>query len=234
MQKKFRIKPVGDQAALVVFEQKIEESVNTEVMELAARIERAGRQEIVETVPAFASLLVYYDPLRMNFAECAKFLEKLASGRGAGAGHRGKLVEIPVCYGGIYGEDLEYVAKHANMTPEEVIRIHCGREYRIYMLGFLPGFPYLGGMDERLATPRLSSPRTKIPAGSVGIGGSQTGIYPVSSPGGWQLIGRTPVTLFSPGKGGALPYEAGDRIRFVPISEEEYLKRSCAEKKAES
>lgn len=234
MQKKFRIKPVGDQAALVVFEQKIEESVNTEVMELAARIERAGRQEIVETVPAFASLLVYYDPLRMNFAECAKFLEKLASRRGAGADHKGKLVEIPVCYGGIYGEDLEYVAKHANMTTEEVIRIHSGREYRIYMLGFLPGFPYLGGMDERLATPRLSSPRTKIPAGSVGIGGSQTGIYPVSSPGGWQLIGRTPVTLFSSGKGGTLPYEAGDRIRFVPISEEEYLKRSGIEKKAES
>lgn len=223
MQKKFRIKPVGDQAALVVFEQKIDESVNTEVMELASRIESMGRREFVETVPAFASLLVYYDPLRMSFAECAGILEKLASRTGTGAGHTGKLVEIPVCYGGIYGEDLEYVARHAGLTPEEVIRIHSGREYRIYMLGFLPGFPYLGGMDERLTTPRLSSPRTKIPAGSVGIGGSQTGIYPVSSPGGWQLIGRTPVTLFSLGKGGTLPYEAGDRIRFVPIGEEEYL-----------
>lgn len=223
MQKKFRIKPVGDQAALVEFEQKIDESVNTEVMELASRIESMGRREFVETVPAFASLLVYYDPLRMSFAECAEILEKLASRTGTGAGHTGKLVEIPVCYGGIYGEDLEYVARHAGLTTEEVIRIHSGREYRIYMLGFLPGFPYLGGMDERLTTPRLSSPRTKIPAGSVGIGGSQTGIYPVYSPGGWQLIGRTPVTLFSPGKGGTLPYEAGDRIRFVPICEEEYL-----------
>ena len=136
----------------------------------------------------------------------------------------GRLVEIPVCYGGDFGEDLGFVAAHGGLTEEEVIRIHSGRDYRIYMLGFLPGFPYLGGLDSRLFTPRLSAPRVKIPAGSVGIGGEQTGIYPLESPGGWQLIGRTPLTLFSPERGGALPYKPGDRIRFVPISPQEYAR----------
>ena len=136
----------------------------------------------------------------------------------------GRLVEIPVCYGGDFGEDLGFVAAHGGLTEEEVIRIHSGRDYRIYMLGFLPGFPYLGGLDSRLFTPRLSTPRVKIPAGSVGIGGEQTGIYPLESPGGWQLIGRTPLTLFSPERGGALPYGPGDRIRFVPISPQEYAR----------
>ena len=117
------------------------------------------------------------------------------------------------------------MAKHAGLSREEVIRIHSGQDYLIYMLGFLPGFPYLGGLDQRLFTPRLDNPRTRIPAGSVGIGGEQTGIYPMESPGGWQLIGRTPLNLFSPDNGGKLMYEAGDRIRFVPISEAEYKKR---------
>lgn len=222
MHREFQVKPVGDQAALVVFEQKIKEEINAKVMALCHKLEGAGGDEIVETVPAFASLLVYYNPLKTDYGKVAEKLEKLASHLGKGKTEQGKLVEIPVCYGGKYGEDLGYVAEHARLSVEEVIRIHSGRDYRIYMLGFLPGFPYLGGMDERIFTPRLSNPRTKIPAGSVGIGGEQTGIYPMESPGGWQLIGRTPLKLFQPGNGGKLPYEAGDRIRFVPISEEEY------------
>lgn len=220
MRNDFQIKPVGDQAALVVFQQKIQEDINEKVMTLCRRLEEAGGDDLIEMVPAFASLLVYYDPMKTSFPAVEAKVRRLAAHRGRGRAAQGKLVEIPVCYGGIYGEDLTYVANYAQLSVEEVVRIHSQREYRIYMLGFLPGFPYLGGLDSRLFTPRLSSPRTKIPAGSVGIGGEQTGIYPMESPGGWQLIGRTPLTLFSPGK--ELPYQAGDRIRFVPITAEEF------------
>ena len=120
------------------------------------------------------------------------------------------------------------MAKHAGLTEAEVIALHTGREYRIYMLGFLPGFPYLGGLDERLFTPRLNTPRTAIPAGAVGIGGEQTGIHPIASPGGWQLIGRTPCKLFDP-ESGALPYMAGDRIKFEPITAAEFAALAAKE-----
>lgn len=134
-----------------------------------------------------------------------------------------KIVEIPVCYGGEYGPDLSFVAEHNGLSPEEVIAIHSGGTYLVYMLGFLPGFAYMGGMDERIATPRLASPRARIPAGSIGIAGGQTGIYPLASPGGWQLIGRTPVKMFAmEGETGKFALSAGDRVKFVPISEEQY------------
>ena len=130
------------------------------------------------------------------------------------------MVTIPVCYGGDYGPDLAFVAQHAGLSEREVIRRHTAPKYRIYMLGFLPGFPYLGGLDPALFTPRLQNPRTAIPAGSVGIGGQQTGIYPVASPGGWQLIGRTPLKLFDPDR--PLRYAAGDRIRFAAITPQQF------------
>lgn len=216
------IKPVGDQAVLVAFEQRIAEEVNGKVMALKKGLDLMREDGVLESVPAFASLLVYYDPMKTDYKLLKKKLEVLAANPKSVQASPGKIVEIPVCYGGKYGEDLEFVARHAGLSEEEVIRIHSGRDYLIYMLGFLPGFPYLGGMDERLFTPRLENPRTRIPAGSVGIGGGQTGIYPMESPGGWRLIGRTPLHLFSPDNGGKLPYEAGDRIRFVPVSEREF------------
>ena len=175
-----------------------------------------------ETIPAYASLLVKYDPFLTDYAALCDRLRALEKRLSASVVQTGKIVEIPVCYGGVYGEDLPFVAKHAGLSEKEVVALHSGQPYRIYMLGFLPGFPYLGGLNERLHTPRLSTPRTKIPAGSVGIGGKQTGIYPMESPGGWQLIGRTPLTLFAPGE--PLPYAAGDRIRFVPIDEDEFAR----------
>ena len=135
-----------------------------------------------------------------------------------------KIYEIPVCYGGEYGPDLEFVAKNADISVEEVIKIHSSKDYLIYMLGFLPGFSYLGGLDEKIHTPRLANPRIKIPAGSVGIGGAQTGIYPLESPGGWQLIGKTPVKTYNPDRKVPILFEAGDYIRFVPISQEEFEK----------
>lgn len=172
---------------------------------------------VVETVPAFASLLIFYDPLVTEYDAVAAAVQKLAQAPDSDtAAEEGRLVEIPVCYGGAFGPDLPFVAEHAGLTETEVIRLHAGRDYPIYMLGFLPGFPYLGGLDERLFTPRLPTPRTAIPAGSVGIGGEQTGVYPIASPGGWQLIGRTPLKLFDPSVG-RLPYAAETASGSAPL-----------------
>lgn len=218
----FTVCPVGDTGLLVSFEQRIAQSVGAAVAALNARVAAAVIPGVVETVPAFATLLIFYDPLVTEYDAVADAVQKLAQAPGGDtAAGEGRLVEIPVCYGGTFGPDLPFVAEHAGLTEKEVIGLHAGREYRIYMLGFLPGFPYLGGLDERLFTPRLASPRTAIPAGSVGIGGEQTGVYPIASPGGWQLIGRTPLKLFDPSSG-RLPYAAGDRIRFCPITQDEF------------
>lgn len=218
----FTVCPVGDTGLLVSFEQRIAQSVGVAVAALNARVVAAAIPGVVETVPAFATLLIFYDPLVTEYDAVADAVQKLAQAPGSDtAAEEGQLVEIPVCYGGTFGPDLPFVAEHAGLTEKEVMELHAGREYRIYMLGFLPGFPYLGGLDERLFTPRLASPRTAIPAGSVGIGGEQTGVYPIASPGGWQLIGRTPLKLFDPSVG-RLPYAAGDRIRFCPITQDEF------------
>ena len=209
----FTVHPVGDCALLAGFTQRIAPEIGAAVAALNSRVLAAKLPGVTETVPAFASLLVVYDPLVTDYDTAAG---------------EGRLVTIPVCYGGDFGPDLPFVAKHAGLTEAEVIALHTGREYRIYMLGFLPGFPYLGGLDERLFTPRLNTPRTAIPAGAVGIGGEQTGIYPIASPGGWQLIGRTPCKLFDP-ESGALPYMAGDRIKFEPITAAEFAALAAKE-----
>lgn len=214
----FTVHPVGDSALLAAFEQRIAPEIGAAVAALNARVQAAGLHGAGETVPAFASLMVTYDPLLTDYETLAAALQRLAAAPDdGGAAGEGRLVTIPVCYGGAFGPDLPFVAEHAGLTETEVIRLHAGRDYPIYMLGF----PYLGGLDERLFTPRLPTPRTAIPAGSVGIGGEQTGIYPIASPGGWQLIGRTPLKLFDPAAG-ALPYAAGDRIRFKPITREAF------------
>lgn len=218
----FTVCPVGDTGLLASFEQHISQSVGAAVAALNTRVAAAAIPGVVETVPAFATLLIFYDPLVTEYDAVADAVQKLAQAPGSDtAAGEGRLVEIPVCYGGTFGPDLPFVAEHAGLTEKEVIELHAEWEYRIYMLGFLPGFPYLGGLDERLFTPRLASPRTAIPAGSVGIGGEQTGIYPIASPGGWQLIGRTPLKLFDPSSS-RLPYAAGDRIRFCPITQDEF------------
>lgn len=221
------IRPAGTAGVLAVLGSEISEAAGARVAALDRAVRAARLPGVTETVPAFASLLVRYNPLKTDDGEVGEHILRLAAAMEESGVQAGRTVDIPVCYGGAYGEDLPFVAAHAGLSEEEVIRLHSGRSYRIYMLGFLPGFPYLGGLDERLFTPRLQTPRTRIPAGSVGIGGQQTGIYPMESPGGWQLIGRTPLRLFAPGC--ALPYAAGDVIRFVPIDEREFAALAARE-----
>lgn len=217
-----RILPAGDCALVVEFGNEINEALNRKVQCLNEKVAAAHIKGIVETVPTFRSLMVTYDPSEISFDKLKKELAGISVEESAGQETSHHVVEIPVCYGGSYGEDLKDVAAHAGLTEEEVIKLHSSVDYNIYMLGFLPGFPYLGGLDPKLFTPRLDNPRTKIPEGSVGIGGEQTGIYPLESPGGWRLIGRTPLKLYDPDREQPFLYQAGDYIRFVPITAEEY------------
>ncbi len=214
----------GDKAVLVKFSDKINEKTNKEVTGFVIKLKKSEITGITDIIPAFCSVLVNYDPGNISYSQLHTKIEEVLSEKSDNDGSGKRVIEIPVCYGGCYGEDLEHVAAHAGLTQEQVIDIHSSRDYLIYMLGFMPGFPYLGGLDSRIFTPRLKTPRISIPAGSVGIGGEQTGIYPLQSPGGWKLIGRTPVRPYRPEMQPAIIYEAGDYIRFVPVSEDEYEK----------
>ena len=211
----------GDTSLSVEFGNEISEAINRRIRAFGLALEAAAIPGVTELVPTYRSMMIHYDPEVIGYAALTARLTAVLGGLDQIALPPSQVLEIPVLYGGEAGPDLAFVAEHAGLTETEVIRLHAGRDYPIYMLGFLPGFPYLGGLDGRLFTPRLPTPRTAIPAGSVGIGGEQTGIYPIASPGGWQLIGRTPLKLFDPAAG-ALPYAAGDRIRFKPITREAF------------
>ena len=215
-----RFKPAGDSALVIIFGDRIDEGINKKVHAVASAIEKASPDWLVEVVPTYTSVYVYYDPLKLSYRNILDAIKPFLSVEPKE--ERPRIVEIPTAYGGEFGPDIEFVAKHNGLTVEEVIEIHSKPLYRVYMLGFTPGFAYLGGMDERIATPRLEKPRLKVPAGSVGIAGKQTGIYPIESPGGWRLIGRTPLRLFTPEKDPPTLLQPGDYVRFVPISEEEF------------
>jgi KipI family sensor histidine kinase inhibitor len=167
--------------------------------------------------------MVQYDPLKIGYDDVVSKLVELEKNLSEIIIPSPNVIEIPVCYGGEYGEDLSNVSSHNNITDDEVVKIHTSKEYLIYMIGFTPGFPYLGGMDERIATPRLSKPRIKIVGGSVGIAGAQTGVYPVDSPGGWQIIGRTPLKLYDALREKPILLKTGDYIKFTSISKEEFI-----------
>ena len=218
-----RFLPCGDQAVTVEWGSTIDEHINRQVHAFARKVEALSHPAITEVVPTYRSATVHYRPEVLSYEELKQLLLSLAQGS-AEEGEELPVVEIPVCYGGEYGPDLEEVAQHCSLTPEEVIARHTAPTYRIYMLGFTPGFPYLGGMDPSIAAPRRKEPRIHIPAGSVGIAGEQTGVYPIVSPGGWQLIGRTPLRLFDPQREQPILLSAGAGIRFVPIDEETFRK----------
>ncbi|MCI6004051.1 MAG: 5-oxoprolinase subunit PxpB [Blautia sp.] len=217
-----RILTAGDSSLLVEFGNEISPAINKKITTTLNLMREQHIEGVVDVIPAFCSLLINYDPRVISYEELKDRMMGLVKMEGQTGQDRKRIFEIPVCYGGEYGPDIASIAAHAGLSEEEVIRIHSSRDYLIYMLGFLPGFCYLGGLDERIHTPRLANPRIKINAGSVGIGGSQTGIYPLDSPGGWQLMGMTPVRTYDPGREVPILLEAGDYIRFVPVDEAEY------------
>ena len=212
----------GDRALVVEFGDKIEEEVNSKIRSLTVAIKQEGIIGINETVPTYRSLMVIYDPMIIELDELIGAIKSIISRMHELKLPDAKVIEIPTLYGGEYGPDIEFVADHNKISIDEVIKIHTDMEYLIYMIGFTPGFPYLGGMSNKIEAPRLQNPRTKIPAQSVGIAGKQTGIYPIESPGGWQLIGRTPVKLYDPYRKDPVLLNAGDYIKFVQIDENEY------------
>ena len=218
-----RFLPCGDQAVTVEWGSTIDEHINRQVHAFARKVEALSHPAITEVVPTYRSATVHYRPEVLSYEELKHLLAPLAQGSAEEAEEL-PVVEIPVCYGGEYGPDLLEVAQHCSLTLEEVIARHTAPTYRIYMLGFTPGFPYLGGMDPSIAAPRRKEPRIQSPAGSVGIAGEQTGVYPIVSPGGWQLIGRTPLRLFDPQKEQPFLRSAGAGIRFAPIDEETFRK----------
>lgn len=219
----------GDRAISLEFGTEITPEISTKIRAFQVALEDSALPGIVETVPAYCSLMIYYDPSVIRFASLADHLLKLSDHLSQIPVLPSEVLEIPVLYGGEAGPDLDYVAAHNGLTTEEVIRIHSSREYLIHMLGFTPGFTYLGGMSDRIAVPRMENPRIKILAGSVGIAGTQTGIYPVDSPGGWRLIGRTPVRMYDPYRATPILPRAGWYIHFYPIDQQEYTRIAAQE-----
>lgn len=217
-----QLMPLGDSAVVVELDQAINLNTHRKIKALSMHLDEHPFPGMVEYTPAFTTVTVFYDPLQVSYKAVCSTLEQIVSGLNVAEDYQARTVEIPVWYGGEFGPDLEFVARHNGLSPEEVVHIHSNGEYLVYMIGFAPGFPYLGGMSERIAAPRRQSPRLSIPAGTVGIAGAQTGVYPIGTPGGWQLIGRTPLALFRPNENPPSLLEAGDIVRFRPICRDEY------------
>ncbi len=217
-----RILPLGDAGFLVEFGDSIDLAVNDRAVSFARAVERARVTGVVEVVPAYRSAAVYVDPAETDLASLREALGTLAGNLPMDPADRRRTVTIPVLYGGEAGPDLPALAERAGLSVEQAIALHASVEYRVYMLGFSPGFPYLGMVPDAIAAPRLPEPRINVPAGSVGIAGRQTGIYPQDSPGGWRVIGRTPLVLYDPARTEPFLLEPGDRVRFVPIDRREF------------
>ncbi|MGD0979588.1 MAG: 5-oxoprolinase subunit PxpB [Candidatus Bathyarchaeia archaeon] len=218
-----RYLPFGDSAVLIEFGDAISLELNRKVIALDEAILKAEVQGVEELVPTYRSLLVRYDPLKTTYEQLVfriKETEEKATESTAEVGSR--KITVPVVYGGEYGPDLDQVARYHGLNEEQVVKLHSGKEFRVYMIGFVAGFPYLGAVPDEIATPRLETPRLKVPAGSVGIAEKQTGIYPCEAPGGWQIIGRTPLELFDSLRQPPALLEPGDIVKFEPISEEEF------------
>ncbi len=218
----FTIKAAGDRALAVEFENMISEETNRKVYHLQDWIIQQNIKGIEETVPTFRSLLILYSPEKIRFNSLVRKLEKYRPKEGGEDISQKKVMLIPCCYEGSFAPDLEDMSRELEISRDEIIAIHSSTDYRIYMMGFLPGFVYLGGLDKRICIPRLKIPRLWIPAGAVGIGGDQTGIYPMESPGGWRIIGSTPLDLYDPKRKEPVLCRCGEYIRFVPIERDEY------------
>jgi len=228
------MQPLGDQAIIVKLGEEADEETRRRIIALIADLEQRPFAGLVEAVPGHTTVTIYYDLLQLasTMHEYGDGVSRYTSIKNILHQRIGLIdervtipsreIEIPICYGGRFGPDLDRVAQHNGLSTAEVVQIHSAGTYIVYMMGFAPGFPYLSGMDPRIALPRRATPRLKTPAGSVGIAGGQTGIYPLETPGGWNLIGRTPLAMFIPDRHPPSLLQAGDRIRFYPISEAEY------------
>ena len=225
-----RLFPLGDAAVVLEFGDSISPETHRTIQAVSRHLTRHPFAGLREFVPAFTTLTVYYDPWELSengqhrpYERATEILRQLLpAALATSVAAAAVLVEIPVCYGGAFGPDLGFVAEHTGLPVDEVIARHSAPEYLVHMIGFAPGFPYLGGLDARLATPRRAQPRTLVPTGAVGIAGPQTGIYSLPTPGGWQLIGRTPLRLFNPEWAQPSRLQAGQHLRFVPVSEAEF------------
>ena len=214
-------RPMGDRSLLVELGEKIAPDVNRRVQELMLQLQQARLPGVREFAPGYRSLLVVFDPLTLSPSELKARITDVAGRPGSAGLPQAKLLTVPVFYGGEYGPDLEGVAGHLGISTDEVIRLHTETMYRVYMIGFTPGYPYMGELPAALAVPRRSTPRTRVPKGSVGIAQRQTGIYSVESPGGWQIIGWTPIELFDPTRQLPSLLEMGDRVKFEAVRQVE-------------
>lgn len=216
------ILPASDRALLVSFGDRIAREDHEKVLRLLGLLDQEPPPGVVDLSPAYASILLRFDPRATDHERLAgqvrRHLDRLDSARPPA----GRLVEIPVCYGGEYGPDLGDVARFAAISPDQALALHAGQTYDVFFLGFSPGFAYLGVVPDSIACPRLDQPRRLVPAGSVGIAGSQTGVYPHATPGGWRIVGRTPLVMFDPGREPMSRLQIADRVRFLPIDEERY------------
>lgn len=215
-------KPLGDAALLVIFGDKISLEINQKVREFTFKVEKKNIDGVVELIPAYADVLIHYNPLIISLKDLLVILKDLELLPFKEQLSEVKTFIVPVCYAYDFAPDMEEVMRINKLSSAEVIQKHSSPKYLVYMLGFTPGFCYLGGMDKRIATPRKKAPRLKISAGAVGIAGQQTGIYPIQSPGGWQIIGQTPIPMFQKDGTEKFPVQQGDCIQFKPISKEEY------------
>jgi inhibitor of KinA len=222
MSMRFRIVPAGESALIVEFEARIDPEVNARAIACAEAIQAAGLAGVRDVVPTYRSVAVYFDPLRTDGDALIARLNRVAEAPPPASAVLREPVRIPVCYGGELGPDLAGVAAYAGLSEADVTRLHAAATYRVFMLGFVPGFAYLGIVDQRIAMPRHASPRLRVPIGSVGIAGVQTGVYPAQTPGGWQLIGRTPLKPFDPSRDDPFLMKAGDAVQFHAIDRGEY------------
>ena len=210
-------------AVMLYFGDEADAATNSRVHAAASAVESALGDHLVDLVPSYASLLVLFDPLRCSHLEIARRLRRALAGLQATANGSGRDICLPVYYAPEAGQDLEALAREAGLAADEVIALHSGRSYRVYAIGFAPGFAYLGEVDERIARPRLATPRSAVPAGAVAIADRQTAVYPAVSPGGWNLIGLCPTPMFDPAAEPPMPVAVGDSVRFRPIDRQEYL-----------
>lgn len=215
------IHPLGEAAVKLTYNEEVSHSLTSRIQAFCRELASLEIEGITEWVPAYDSVTVYYEPWALTFAEISDVLDDITAVATEESSKK-MIVTIPTLYGGEHGPDLEELANEKGITCDDIINLHTNEDYLINMIGFLPGFPYLSGLNERIAAPRLDTPRQQVPAGSVGIAESQTGIYPLESPGGWNLIGRTPLRLFQPEKEDPFLLHQGDTLRFQSITEKEF------------